>query len=154
MPSRLQEIDENWVSLRALMSDLIPHPLHPRGVTLDAGEQNEAMGLRPSWRAPTKGQVFSFSSHNFLHGGKKKVMILNPSTHCITPLKQLSTAQHALYYLEVKVKVLVALSYPTETLWIVGCQSPLSMEFSRLENSPYWNGLPYPSPMHESEKGK
>ena len=72
MPSRLQEIDENWVSLRALMSDLIPHPLHPRGVTLDAGEQNEAMGLRPSWRAPTKGQVFSFSSHNFLHGGKKK----------------------------------------------------------------------------------
>ena len=57
-------------------------------------------GLRPSWRAPTKGQVFSFSSHSFLHGKKKKkkVMILNPTTHCITPLKQLSTAQHALLY--------------------------------------------------------
>ena len=80
------------------MSDLIPHPLYPGGVTLDTGEQNEAMGLRPSWRAPTKGQVFSFSSHNFLHEKKKIVMILNPSTHCITPLKQFSTAQHCIIW--------------------------------------------------------
>ena len=31
---------------------------------------------------------------------------------------------------------------------IVGCQAPLSMGFSRQE---YWNGLPFPSPVRESE---
>ena len=30
-------------------------------------------------------------------------------------------------------------------------QAPLSLGFSRQE---YWNGLPFPSPMHESEKLK
>ena len=35
------------------------------------------------------------------------------------------------------------------TLWTVACQAPLSMGFSRQE---YWSGLPFPSPMHESEK--
>ena len=29
------------------------------------------------------------------------------------------------------------------TLWIIACQAPLSMEFSKQE---YWNGLPFPSP--------
>ena len=29
------------------------------------------------------------------------------------------------------------------TPWIVACQAPLSMEFSRQE---YWSGLPFPSP--------
>ena len=29
------------------------------------------------------------------------------------------------------------------TLWIVACQTPLSMGFSRQE---YWSGLPFPSP--------
>ena len=29
------------------------------------------------------------------------------------------------------------------TPWIVACQAPLSMEFSRKE---YWSGLPFPSP--------
>ena len=29
------------------------------------------------------------------------------------------------------------------TLWIVGCQTPLSMGFFRQE---YWSGLPFPSP--------
>ena len=29
------------------------------------------------------------------------------------------------------------------TPWIVACQAPLSMEFSRQE---YWNGLPFPIP--------
>ena len=29
------------------------------------------------------------------------------------------------------------------TPWIVTCQAPLSMEFSRQE---YWSGLPFPSP--------
>ena len=43
-----------------------------------------------------------------------------------------------------KVKVLVAQSYPTfATPWTVACQAPLSMEFSRQE---YWSGLPYPCP--------
>ena len=28
-------------------------------------------------------------------------------------------------------------------------EAPLSLEFSRQE---YWSGLPFPSPMHESEK--
>ena len=31
----------------------------------------------------------------------------------------------------------------------VAYQAPLSMEFSRQE---YWSGLPFPSPMHASEK--
>ena len=35
------------------------------------------------------------------------------------------------------------------TPWTVARQDPLSMGFSRQE---YWSGLPFPSPMHESEK--
>ena len=35
------------------------------------------------------------------------------------------------------------------TLWTVGYQAPLSLGFSRQE---HWSGLPFPSPMHESEK--
>ena len=34
------------------------------------------------------------------------------------------------------------------TPWTVAHQAPLSMEFSRQE---HWSGLPFPSPMHESE---
>ena len=30
-----------------------------------------------------------------------------------------------------------------ETSWIIACQAPLSMEFSRQE---YWSGLPFPTP--------
>ena len=37
------------------------------------------------------------------------------------------------------------------TPWIVAYQDPPSMGFSRPE---YWSGLPFPSPMHESEKWK
>ena len=40
---------------------------------------------------------------------------------------------------------LVAKSGPTlATPWIVACQAPLSMEFSRQE---HWGGLPCPSPL-------
>ena len=35
-----------------------------------------------------------------------------------------------------------------ETPWTAAYQAPPSMEFSRQE---YWSGLPFPSPMHESE---
>ena len=35
--------------------------------------------------------------------------------------------------------------------WTVACQAPLPMEFSRQE---HWSGLPFPSPVHESEKWK
>ena len=34
------------------------------------------------------------------------------------------------------------------TPWTESRQSPLSMGFSRQE---HWSGLPFPSPMHESE---
>ena len=34
------------------------------------------------------------------------------------------------------------------TPWTAAHQAPPSMGFSRQE---YWNGLPFPSPMHESE---
>ena len=37
------------------------------------------------------------------------------------------------------------------TPWTAAYQAPLSMGFSRQE---YWSGLPFPSPMHESEKWK
>ena len=37
------------------------------------------------------------------------------------------------------------------TLWTVASQAPPSMGFSRQE---HWSGLPFPSPMHESEKWK
>ena len=43
-------------------------------------------------------------------------------------------------------------SYPTLCDPIDGShQAPLSLGFSRQE---HWSGLPFPSPMHESEKGK
>ena len=35
------------------------------------------------------------------------------------------------------------------TPWTAAYHAPLSMGFSRHE---YWSGLPFPSPMHESEK--
>ena len=37
------------------------------------------------------------------------------------------------------------------TLWIAAHQAPPSLGFSRQE---HWSGLPFPSPMHESEKWK
>ena len=37
------------------------------------------------------------------------------------------------------------------TPWTTAYQAPPSMGFSRQE---YWSGLPFPSPMHESEKWK
>ena len=37
------------------------------------------------------------------------------------------------------------------TPWTVAYQAPPSMGFSRQE---YWSGLPFPSPVHESEKWK
>ena len=36
------------------------------------------------------------------------------------------------------------------TPWIVACQDPLSMEFSRQE---YWSGLSFPSPGHLLDPG-
>ena len=38
---------------------------------------------------------------------------------------------------------------PFATPWTVAYQASLSMGFSRQE---YWSGLPFPSPMHQSEK--
>ena len=35
------------------------------------------------------------------------------------------------------------------TPWMAAHQAPLSLGFSKLE---HWSGLPFPSPMHESEK--
>ena len=35
------------------------------------------------------------------------------------------------------------MSDPSATSWIVACQDPLSIGFSRQE---YWSGLPFPSP--------
>ena len=37
------------------------------------------------------------------------------------------------------------------TPWTAAHQAPPSLGFSRQE---HWSGLPFPSPMHESEKGK
>ena len=57
-------------------------------------------------------------------------------------------------FLSDKVKVKVnSLSHVRlfATPWTVTYQAPLIMGFSRQE---YWSGLPFPSPMHESEKGK
>ena len=40
---------------------------------------------------------------------------------------------------------------PSATPWTAAFQAPPSMGFSRQE---HWSGLPFPSPMHESEKWK
>ena len=40
---------------------------------------------------------------------------------------------------------------PCATPWTAAHQTPLSLGFSRQE---HWSGLPFPSPMHESEKWK
>ena len=37
------------------------------------------------------------------------------------------------------------------TPWTAAHQAPPSLGFSRQE---HWSGLPFPSPMHESERGK
>ena len=49
-----------------------------------------------------------------------------------------------------KVKLLSCLQLLV-TPWTAAYQAPLSMGFSRQE---YWSGVPFPSPMHESEKWK
>ena len=49
-----------------------------------------------------------------------------------------------------KVKVLLSHVRLFATLWIVACQAPLSMEFSRKE---YWSGLPFPSPRDLPDAG-
>ena len=51
-------------------------------------------------------------------------------------------------------KLLLLLSHVSRvrlcaTPWMAAHQTPLSLGFSRQE---HWNGLPFPSPMHESEK--
>ena len=50
--------------------------------------------------------------------------------------------------LKVKVKSLSHVQL-FETPWTAAHQAPPSLGFSRQE---HWNGLPFPSPMHESEK--
>ena len=47
--------------------------------------------------------------------------------------------------------VLVACVQLFATLWTVACQASPSLGFSRQE---HWSGLPFPSPVHESEKWK
>ena len=51
---------------------------------------------------------------------------------------------------KVKVKLLSCVRLFT-TPWTAAYQAPPSMGFSRQE---HWSGLPFPSPMHESEKWK
>ena len=51
---------------------------------------------------------------------------------------------------KVKVKSLSRIRL-LETPWTAAYQAPPPMGFSRQE---HWSGLPFPSPMHESEKGK
>ena len=47
--------------------------------------------------------------------------------------------------------LLLLLSHFSRVWLCAAHQAPLSLEFSRQE---YWSGLPFPSPMHESEKWK
>ena len=49
---------------------------------------------------------------------------------------------------KVKVKLLSRVQLLV-TPWTAAYQAPLFLGFSRQE---YWSGLPFPSPMHESEK--
>ena len=51
---------------------------------------------------------------------------------------------------KVKVKLLSHVR-PSATPWTTAHQAPPSMGFSRQE---YWSGVPFPSPMHESENWK
>ena len=51
---------------------------------------------------------------------------------------------------KVKVKLLSPV-WLLATPWTAAYQSPPSMGFSRQE---YWSGVPFPSPMHDSEKWK
>ena len=65
----------------------------------------------------------------------------------IIGLYLLSTPLYIYIYTKVKVWSHSVMSNSV----IVACQAPLAMAFSRQE---YWSGLPFPSPMHESEKWK
>ena len=61
------------------------------------------------------------------------------------------THKHAYTFMHAAVaaKSLQSCSTPCDP--IDGSQAPSSLGFSRQE---HWSGLPFPSPMHESEKGK
>ena len=67
-----------------------------------------------------------------------------------TRLKQLSSSRSSSYK---NACVLSRFSHDQlfGTPWTVACQAPLHIGCSRQE---YWSGLPFPSPMHESEKWK
>ena len=63
-------------------------------------------------------------------------------------LKCLFCSRNLIYYSYLPSLVI---SLTLETLWTLAPQAPQSMEFSRQE---HWSGLPFPSPVHESEKWK
>ena len=87
---------------------------------------------RGAWQATFRGvskswtRLSNFTSHRF-HSGKSYVNF----THSCVCAQLLS-----------HVRLFV-------TPWTVAYQAPQSVGFSRQE---YWSGLPFPSPMHESEK--
>ena len=64
------------------------------------------------------------------------------------PVKQLSTQLLLYIYIRKKVKSLSLVRFFV-TPWTAAYQAPPSMGFSR---QAYWSGLPFPSPVHESEK--
>ena len=59
----------------------------------------------------------------------------------------LQSLSYSVFTGKVKVKSLSRVQFFV-TPWTVAYEAPPSMEFSRQE---YWSGLPFPSPMHESE---
>ena len=69
-------------------------------------------------------------------GPMEKAMANNFSILALMLLLQLSRFSHVRLF---------------ATPWVASHQAPLSLGFSRQE---HWSGLPFPSPMHESEKWK
>ena len=57
--------------------------------------------------------------------------------------------RQTLYRLSLHGGLVIKLCWTLVTPWTVARQAPLSLGFSRQE---YWSGLPFPSPMHESDK--
>ena len=95
------------------------------------------------WQIKTKISTLPQISWDDHHQENRKQQILvmietnwNPQTLLLLPLLLLNRFSHV---------------WLCATPWMAAHQAPPSLGFSRQE---HWSGLPFPSPMHESEKWK
>ena len=80
--------------------------------------------------------------------------LLQPLTECTGPPGWVSSLEDRFPGIHLLLLLLLLLSHVSrvrlcETPWTAARQAPPSLGFSRQE---HWSGLPFPSPMHETEE--